>query len=425
VPTTRNDRYPAAFLCGAACLGLAAVDVQTVVVGLTALVGPVTGGPDVPETRNTRVPFESIDNAMAAEVRLNGSHRLRFLVDTGAAATVIDVERAKALGLNLSTRTVPGQGGGEQAFAAVPLKVNELALGGEALTDATVYAIPLGILSRFAGVQIDGVLGFEFLSRYAVEIDYAGRALVLHDPAGFRYAGPGEVLPFTLEHNHVQIQADLLRPGHEPLRGKFTVDTGMAAALLLNTPFVTKHDLLTAELKARPAIPLGAGAGGDVRGVVGRVGGLRLGGVTVSEPVTLFTRVAGGYFASDERAGNVGAEVLRQFRVIVDYPRRRLILEKNAQFGEPFEWDMSGLRLLADGADLKAVKVRDVSAGSPAAAAGVRAGDEIVAVDGRPAAEFTLSRLHPLFRRAGEVRRLTLRRGGETVTVEVKLRRLF
>src|SRR4051812_45077297 len=308
VPTTRNDRSPAVALCGAACLAL------------TTLAGPVTGGTDLPAPRTVRVPFDSIDNAMAAEVRVNGSHRLRFLVDTGASATVIDVERAKALGLNLGTRTVTGQGGGEQAVAVVPLKVAELALGAETLKDATVYAIPLGDISRLAGVPIDGVLGFDFLSRYVVEIDYVGRALVLHDPAGFRYAGSGEVLPFTLEHNHIQIEADLLRPGREPLRGKFTLDTGMSAALLLNTPFVTKHDLLTAELKARPLVPIGAGVGGDTRGVVGRVGGLRLGGVTLAEPVTLFARVTGGYFASDARAGNVGAGVLRRFRVIVDYP---------------------------------------------------------------------------------------------------------
>ena len=81
MPTTNRDRRPAAIFFGAACLSLAAE------------AGPVAGGTDVPETRSTRVPFESIDNAMAAEVRLNGSHRLRFLVDTGASATVLDVRK--------------------------------------------------------------------------------------------------------------------------------------------------------------------------------------------------------------------------------------------------------------------------------------------------------------------------------------------
>ena len=69
-----------------------------------------------------------------------------------------------------------------------------------------------------------------------------------------------------------------------------------------------------------------------------------------------------------------------------------MILEKNAAFAQPFEWDMSGALLLAEGADFDAFRVHAVIAGSPAAQAGLVEGDRIAAIDGRAASGFRCKR---------------------------------
>jgi len=38
---------------------------------------------------------------------------------------------------------------------------------------------------------------------------------------------------------------------------------------------------------------------------------------------------------SDYVAGTIGAQTLRQFKVIFDYPHREMILEPNDHFGDP------------------------------------------------------------------------------------------
>ena len=43
--------------------------------------------------------------------------------------------------------------------------------------------------------------------------------------------------------------------------------------------------------------------------------------------------------------------ILRRFNMVIDYERKRLILEKNGAFDEPFEQDMLGALFVIDGDD--------------------------------------------------------------------------
>ena len=102
-----------------------------------------------------------------------------------------------------------------------------------------------------------------------------------------------------------------------------------------------------------------------------------------------------------------------------------MILEPNASFADRFEYDMSGIRLRADGADFKTLKVSRVVENSPATDAGVREGDVVSAIDGRPAAEFSLSQINQMFKQEGKEYVLEIVRGEEKKQLKLKLRRLI
>jgi hypothetical protein len=61
----------------------------------------------------------------------------------------------------------------------------------------------------------------------------------------------------------------------------------------------------------------------------------------------------GGALASSKYDGLIGSEILRRFKVIFDYTRGRLMLERNDHFDEPIEYDMSGISLRAYGNDFR------------------------------------------------------------------------
>jgi len=367
------------------------------------------------------IPFELTSNHIYLQLRVNDSAPLWFLLDTGAAASVIDTGTAEALGLELKGQ-LEGRGAGEGSTDVAFVTGASFSLPGVELHDQTIAAISIAPLVPFEGRAIHGILGYDFASRFVLEIDYAAGLLHLYDPQAHSYAGPGEDLPITLEDNVPYIQAGVLLPGREAVEGKFLVDTGARVALVLNRPFVETHQL---EPRKRITAPLGVGVGGETKQHIGRVAELRLGEVVVRDVVAGFSQDVRGGGADPECAGLIGGEVLRRFKAIFDYSDGRMILERNAHFEEPYEYDMSGLFLAAEGEAFDHFRVHRVVEGSPAAEAGLQEGDVIVALDGRTAAAFTLEQVRKRFAEAGRCILLEVRRDGEALQVELELRRLI
>ena len=59
-----------------------------------------------------------------------------------------------------------------------------------------------------------------------------------------------------------------------------------------------------------------------------------------------------------------------------------MILETNAHFNKPFEFDMSGIRIISEGENFRNQKVFRLIKDSPATRAGLKERDEIIRVDG-------------------------------------------
>jgi len=104
-----------------------------------------------------------------------------------------------------------------------------------------------------------------------------------------------------------------------------------------------------------------------------------------------------GSFGSRTEAGNLGHDVLVQFTPTFDYARGRMYLARNANAPLPV-FTRTGLTI--GGFDpARHLVVAGIVPSSPASEAGVRAGDLIVALDGKPteslapAALFAFTRL--------------------------------
>src|SRR5262249_6578567 len=127
---------------------------------------------------------------------------------------------------------------------------------------------------------------------------------------------------------------------------------------------------------------LGRGMSGEMRGHVGRVRRLEIGSFAFDRVVTIFPDLEyqnpGG---GDFRDGFVGAEILTRFIVTFDYPHQRMVLERGGRFTEPFEYDMSGMTL--ERRQPGRAVITAITPGSPAGEAGIRPGDELLAIDGQ------------------------------------------
>ena len=375
--------------------------------------------PRSPAVTVARVPIEPNGNVVFVRVRVEGSRPLSFVLDTGAQGSCVNESVARSLGLRMDRPDTSTGAGGRVASGRVP----DVTLGiGEAqLSGVTLAALHLASLENGVGRAIDGILGSDLFQRFVVEIDYEANEIRLHEPAGFDYRGPGESLPIDFHDDHPYVRAKVILPGREPLVGEFVLDAGSALPLILLPDFIAEKGL-------RAALPptletYGRGVGGDVILPVGRVSRLQLGGFALENPVTGFPR--SGTFGRSGKAGNIGGAVLRRFRVTFDYSHRRVILEPNGRFPDPFEFDMSGLQLLTESPAFDVLRVKRVLANSPAAEAGIRAADEILSFDGRPATAMRLAELREMLRQPDREYPLRIKRGAETLSVSLKTRRLL
>lgn len=372
-----------------------------------------------PEARD--LPFELNANHIYVRASVNRSRPLWFLFDTGAEMSVIDAGVAASLGL-LSSGSATARGAGEGTAQAGFAQGVTLSVGRATAADQTVVTLPLDALEPVDGRAIDGILGHDFIARFVVTVDYARRRISLVEPGRFDPAtAPGERVPITIDGGIPRLAGSVVIDGAAPIAGEFTIDTGSRTALSFNAPFVQAHPAIRSLAGRALDAPYGFGIGGATKTRVGRIPALRIGGVAILRPVVGFSFDSKGVDATDTIAGNIGGDLLRRFRVTFDYGRGMMYFESTDGTAEPFRYDAFGAMLSLDGS---AFLVRRVVPGSPAAAAGVREGDRIVAIDGRPTAGTTLEAARQRFLDAGSMVRLRLARKALEWNVGARLRSL-
>jgi hypothetical protein len=155
--------------------------------------------------------------------------------------------------------------------------------------------------------------------------------------------------------------------------------------------------------------------------MVGRLATLRFGEAILREPIAVFYTDVRGDNASRAYDGLIGGGVLRRFRVTVDLRGKRLFIQPGADVGRPFETDMSGMELLADGDDLRTILIDDVS--GAAAETGIHGGDVLIGIDGTLAKELGIEKIRTLMRQSGASYDLTVSRDGKLLHFRLTLKR--
>lgn len=374
------------------------------------------------------IPFELYANAIWFAGRVNGSGPLHILLDTAAGGCVINRSKLDALKLPaLSEWDQLNAGSGDNPTLLTRIPSVRIEFGGIALQPVHPIAIPLDEVANSFGAPMDAIVGFELLERYVVRIDYDARTLTLYDPKEYRYDGGGAVLPLEVRANVPVVRAKIGLPGKPAIEGEFLVDAPYPGAVQFATPFVRRHDLRAAALVFRPRLleGQGAGVGGKAVHEIGRIASIQLGPYLLKLPTAAFANAKAGAFARTDIAGILGGELLRRFRVTLDYSRQRMILEPTAHLGEPFEADASGLLVEALGPPYREFTVSRVAENTPAAEAGIRVGDRLLEIAGRPVSGMAVWEIRRLLRNANQQYALSLRRGEETLRAVLKTRQLL
>jgi hypothetical protein len=273
---------------------------------------------------------------------------------------------------------------------------------------------------------VDGVLPGQVLERYHVIFDYPARTFTLAAPGSVRPRGIAAPSPFRRENGFPRVTVAI---GDQKFG--FLLDTGASYTMI---SFTTARELTGFGSKPWPrrigAVgPGNMGLPGDSQAPMLRIPEMRLGAFVVRDAgaVTRREGVFEEYMSKMMVApvvGALGGNVLRQFRVEIDYAAGVTYLEGPAN-SEPHDLDLVGLTF-AQTHDNSLVVEAVPEGADQVLQDQVKPGDRLRSVDGTAVAGFSLMQIIERLRgKPGELKKLELDRGGKLYQVRARVTRLM
>jgi hypothetical protein len=316
------------------------------------------------------IPFRFIGNHLFIPVAVAGQERL-WVLDTGAGMSVIDKAFADGMGREMKG-DLKGRGAAgtvDASFAVLP----PYEIKGIKFKEQTVAVIEMSELVRRLGIDIAGILGFDFLSRFVTRVDYAGGLVSFYDPEAFAYTGDGRSLDLHLKESVFETHA-VLDGVHS---GTWLFDLG-AGMTHLDGCYARREGYTSRDGVLR----MGHGAGNEYQLKAIKADSIEFAGFTLYRPDLSFAYGGTDTVFTADKIGILGNTLFRNFVVYVDYASERVILEKGEKFNQPWPEDNSGLNI-GWTVDRDGVEVLYVSPGTPAEEAGFEKGDILISIAGR------------------------------------------
>lgn len=381
--------------------------------------------------QSVTVPLILDGNAPIVELELSTAsvtpRIARFLVDTGGGAFILGSRLMVDTGA--VTRSGVDAGAGAEMVELEPL---EARLGGMVLdlSRARIVGKPG---SPWLGPrnQAEGMLPASVLRRYDVVFDYPAGLFTLAKPREEPGADPGRGIevatPIGEGSGFPRIEVEIFGGQHG-----FLLDTGASFTMISRTQL----DEIVAE-EPTWAHAIGATGyanmfGGEMENgaLMLRFPSIAIGGIEVTE-VAVVSRPPGTFeeWMSERMSapivGALGGNVLRDFRIAIDYRRGVTRIERGATLLDA-DSTAVGLVLAAAPGDGQLVVTGISTAASSGVREGVRPGDTLLAIDETPVTGASLATAARLLSgEAGASKRLHLRRDGAERIVTVPVRKLY
>lgn len=251
-----------------------------------------------------------------------GKDTLHFLFDTGCEVNILSRDKAEQLGL--TGREAAGISGWSKGVLMIPKATAQvLKIGGLSLPYPEFYLQDFGRV-KLGETAIDGVIGYDLLRRYAIEIDFSQKTMRFFKSAGMHYPPGGEKLVLGLNYKTPTLQATITLPGGSILSSTYHLITGGDFGLLFNDEYVKKYAL------DRKLTVTGSETRQDLAGPViysvCRVPLLVLDRYRNADVPALYSVKINDGAPGAELAGAIGARVWKEYTLFINLPQRALYL---------------------------------------------------------------------------------------------------
>ena len=267
------------------------------------------------------------------------------------------------------------------ATQAPVYKINSLRVGPMTFdtSDKEVVSIGESHSSWEYGTHVDGIMGLAVLQDFVFQIDMEHSRFVIypksHDITQEKLDGQKKFLVKMLPIGTRSIQLAVNTSDSKTM--VMALDTGNAFFATTHTDVLTRLGLWRPGTEAK-WVGSSEVATGPVDSFSLSLSDLQIFGVPVKKSVWDIIDLPSG---SSEHDGTVGYQFLRNFNITIDMNRRMVLMENFAGRVGGDEVADTGMFAFYD-SKLKHMRVVHVTSDSPAEKAGIKLGDQVLAVDG-------------------------------------------
>ncbi|MGB1041816.1 MAG: aspartyl protease family protein [Tenacibaculum sp.] len=413
-------------------------------------------------TGKQELTFKLVNNLIVIPLEING-HQLSFILDTGVNKTILfNLTKNDSIGLNNVQKVfIRGLGDGEPLEALLS-KGNRFRVKNIRSSNQELYVILSDAfnLSAKMGTTIHGIIGYDLLKDVVAKVNYDAKRITFYNPKKYKekQCRKCEIFPLEFFRNKPYIdvvaQIDTINNAKTPV--KLLIDTGGSDAMWL---FEDTKEIIKTPIKHFKDI-LGEGISGTIYGNRSKIPSVSLGKFFIPNPTVSFLDSTSTFNARQfkKRNGSIGGNILKRFKLWIDYPNKKITLKKNSSLKKGFYYNMSGLHLVYDGQELvreraqtkfissfeegnqnnksstisfvntyhyifkPKYKVDRVVEGSPAAKVGVLKGDILKSINSKQAYEYSLEDILGLFQtKPNKKIKLKVKRGVTDLKFEFRL----
>ena len=344
----------------------------------------------------TDVPFSLHGHLILIKASVNDDPReMVFMVDTGAL-TVINKTIADTMAFTQDVALTGKDSSGHTKETRL-VEIESLKIGNKEVKKCAASIFDLGLIERAMGIRVDGIIGSNVLRFFNVTIDYKHKNISLSQNKQSPEEG----------RHRIRFKQDMT-VGFAPvveakIEDKYTVpaiiDTGYDGYFAaIPSPLLKKL-----QRPGRGRLVKGAGMGGAF-GIASEGELQRLKSFAVGTDL----RVANvPVEATKMDKALLGKQFLDKFVVTINYLTNELTLspyEENPRFRSNIF--SIGLRVMYD--EENRAKVIGIEQDSPAEKQGLKLGDEVVQVNGKPVRSYTVPELRELLVLDEEIRQVKL-----------------
>jgi len=303
----------------------------------------------------------------------NYADSLNFVLDTGSGGISLDsitVEEFK-IPVVQSDKTIKGIGGIRKVSF---LYDASLKLPGLQVDRLNFHVNDYSLLTNVYGIKIDGIIGYSFLSRYIVNVNYDSLIIKVYSIGEYKYPSGG----FMLNPMFTALPIQTLRfTDNGKFYSKFYLDTGAGLNFLLSERFATDSNVLKKRKKA-PKLTQAEGVGGRTSMRITSVNEVKLGPYRFRKVPTYLFKDENNITNYPYLGGLIGNDLLRRFNATFNYVKQEVHIIPNTHYRDDFDYAYHGLSLYYID---KQIVVDDVVPGSPAAKAGFMKDDVVLALN--------------------------------------------